>query len=173
MAATQATLLDGEVDVSTEVVGLTEFAPQAWLILSPELNLSTGAGSSSMYLLQCCLPHLVINVGIYSPAVLVTGTFASDAVTIGPMLRQKEPTILNGSEVRMGTIQFYAENAEMCYRAWPDATRLAFVTSRERLLQFCIDHLDKAPYLPSNGIVTIEPKSPESDDCNRGARFAL
>ena len=94
-------------------------------------------------------------------------------VTMGPMVRQKEPTILNGSEVRMGTIQFYAENAEMCYRAWPDATRLAFVTSRERLLQSCIDHLDKAPYLPSNGIVTIEPKSPESDDCNRGALFAL
>lgn len=115
-----------------------------------------------MHLLQCCLPHSVINQGIYSPAVLVTGTFASDAVTIGLMLRQREPTILNGSEVRMGTVQFYAENAEMSYRAWPDATWLAFVISRERLLQFCIDHLDEVPHLPSSGILTIEPDSEES-----------
>jgi AraC-like DNA-binding protein len=114
-----------------------------------------------MQLLHCCLPNSVINRGIYSPSVLVTGTFAPNAITIGTMLHQSEPTILNGSEVSMGTFQFYSEKAEMSYRAWPNGTWMTFVISRERLLSFCAEHLDGIPNLPNSGIVTIEPGSGE------------
>lgn len=165
MAATQAAILDNEAAISAEVVGLTDFAPQALAHVVAGAQFEhrrLPGGGPNMHLLQCCLPHSVINRGIYSPAVLVTGTFASDAVTLGLMLRQQEPTILNGDEVRMGTVQFYPENAEMCYRAWPDATWMTFVLSRERLLQFCLDHLDEAPDLPKSGIMTIEPESEQS-----------
>ena len=165
MAATQAAILDCQADISAEVVGLTDFAPQALahVVAGAEFeHRRLPGGGPSMHLLQCCLPHSVINRGIYSPAMLVTGTFASDAITFGLMLRQYEPTILNGDEVRMGTVQFYAENAEMCYRAWPNATWMAFVISRERLLQFCLDHLDETPDLPKSGIMTIEPESEQS-----------
>lgn len=159
--------LEWEPDISTEIVGLAEFDPDA---LS---HVVTGAefehrrlpgGGSSINLLQCCLPHSVINRGVYSPAVLVNGTFAPTAITVGTMLQQKESTILNGSNVRMGTIQFYSERSEMCYRAWPDATWLAFVISRERLIQFCIDHLEVIPDLPKTGIATLEPESQGSGD---------
>ena len=50
----------------------------------------------------------------------------------------------------------------MCYRAWPDATWMTFVISRERLLQFCLNHLDETPDLPKSGIMTIEPESEQS-----------
>jgi len=154
----------GEPEISTETVGLSNFDPGALA------HVVTGAefehrrlpgGDSKIKLLQCSLPHSVINRGIYSPSVLVNGTFASDAITLGTMLRQKEATIINGSEVRMGTMQFYAEGSEMCYRAWPNATWLAFVISRELLLEFVIDHIDEEPDLPRSGIISIEPQSKE------------
>lgn len=49
----------------------------------------------------------------------------------------------------------------MCYRAWPDAIWLAFVISRERLVEFCVEHLDEMPELPKSGVATIEPESQE------------
>jgi AraC-like DNA-binding protein len=167
MSGTERKTPELETNISSEVVGLSEFDPNA---LS---HVVTGAefehrrlpgGGSSINLLHCTLPNAVINRGIYSPAVLVNGTFAPTAITIGTMLRQKEPTILNGANVRMGTIQFYAEKSEMSYRAWPNATWLAFVISRERLTKFCTDHFDEMPELPKAGIATIEPKSQGSGD---------
>ncbi len=165
MPQPQGPPMDWEPRISTEFVGLTEFAPQALahVVSGAEFeHRRLPGGGSNIDLLQCCLPHSIINRGIYSPAVLVNGIFAPNAITIGTMLHQNEPTILNGSNVRMGTVQFYAEKSEMCYRAWPNATWLAFVIPRERLLEFCVDHLDQIPQLPSSGIVTLEPKVQES-----------
>lgn len=116
-------------------------------------------GGPELNLLQCALPHSVINRGDYSPAVLVTGTFARNDITIGLMLRQQHPTLLNGIDVRTGTLQFYAENCEMCYRAWPDGTWMTFVISRKRLFDFCLEHFDAVPQLPHGGIAHIEPRS--------------
>jgi AraC family transcriptional regulator, ethanolamine operon transcriptional activator len=167
MPEAQRIPLEWEPDISTETVGLSEFNPDALshVVSGAEFeHRRLPGGGSSVNLLQCCLPHSVINRGVYSPAVLVSGTFAPTAITIGTMLQQKEQTILNGSNVRMGTIQFYSERSEMCYRAWPDATWLAFVISRERLAQFCIDHLEETPDLPKTGIATIEPESQQSGD---------
>jgi AraC family ethanolamine operon transcriptional activator len=164
MPEPRSTREDSEPDISTSYFRLTDFDPHALA------HVVTGAefehrrlpgGGSSIDLMQCCLPHSVINRGIYSPAVLVKGTFAPNAITIGTMLRQHERTILNGSHVRMGTVQFYAEKSEMCYRAWPDAIWLAFVVQRDRLLEFCVDHVDEVPELPSTGIVTLEPSAKE------------
>jgi AraC family transcriptional regulator, ethanolamine operon transcriptional activator len=121
-------------------------------------------GGPHINLLQCVLPNSVICRGRYQPAVLVNGTFARDTVTIGIMLRQSQATLLNGIDVRMGTVQFYAENSEMCYRAWPDGTWLAFVVPRERLLQFCLDHFEVVPDLPAGGIIHIEPESKKIGD---------
>jgi methylphosphotriester-DNA--protein-cysteine methyltransferase len=64
----------------------------------------------------------------------------------------------------MGTVQFYAENAELCYRAWPDGTWLALVVSRERLLQFCLDHFDVVPELPPGGIIHIAPEPAQGEE---------
>jgi methylphosphotriester-DNA--protein-cysteine methyltransferase len=121
-------------------------------------------GGSYINLMQCALPNSVISRGRYQPAVMVNGTFARDRVTIGLMLRQSQPTLLNGVDVRTGTVQFYSENAEMCYRAWPDGTWLTFVISRERLLQFCLDHFGVVPDLPVSGVSNIEPESQTQGD---------
>jgi len=163
----QSGSFERQPDISTELVGLSDFDPDtlSHVVTGAEFeHIRLPGGESSINLLQCCLPHSVINRGVYSPAVLVKGTFAANAITIGTMLRQSESTILNGSNVRMGTIQFYAEKSEMCYRAWPDATWLAFVISRERLMQFCIDHLDAVPDLPKTGIATVAPAVQESGE---------
>jgi len=158
---------EGELEISTENIGLSNFDARALT------HVVTGAefehrrlpgGDSKINLLQCCLPHSVINRGIYSPSVLVNGTFASDSITVGTMISQREETIINGSAVKMGTVQFYAEKSEMCYRAWPNATWLAFVISRERLLEFVIDLVDSEPDLPSSNVVTIEPQFKETGD---------
>lgn len=113
-------------------------------------------GGSDLKLLQCSLPHAVVNRGIYAPAVLVNGTFARNAITIGTMVRQQQPTLINGHAVLPGSVQFYAENSELCYRAWPNATWLAVVIPRERLLQFCLDHFNHVPDLPDAGVVHLE-----------------
>jgi AraC-like DNA-binding protein len=151
-----------EPEISMETLGLAEFDPQALLHVVSGAELEhrrLPGGGSRMSVLQCRLPHSVISRGDYSPAVLVQGTFASHAITIGTMLRQNEPTLLNGSDVSSGTIQFYSEKSEMCYRAWPDATWLTFVISRERLFEFCASHLKEVPDLPTTGIITIKPES--------------
>jgi len=162
MAEEKVVRMGSEPDISVENIGLSHFDPDilAHVVAGAEFeHRRLPGGESKMDLLQCALPHSFINRGIYSPAMLVTGTFSSNAITIGTMLRQREPTILNGSNVRLGTFQLYAEGAEMCYRAWPNATWMAFVLPRERLLEFCIDNLDQAPILPGSGVSTIESKT--------------
>jgi AraC family ethanolamine operon transcriptional activator len=152
-------------DISAESVVLTEFDPAnlAHVVNGAEFeHRRLPGGQADIRLLHCALPHSMINRGIYSPAVLVNGTFAADTITFGMMLHQQEPTLLNGSSVRLGTLQFYAEKSEMCYRAWPNATWLAFVISRQRLLEFCAEHFDGTPTLPNSGISTIEPNSAKS-----------
>jgi AraC-like DNA-binding protein len=114
-----------------------------------------------MHLLQCTLPHAVINRGIYAPAMLVTGTFGREAITIGAMLHQQQPTLINRFNVQLGTLQFYPENSEMCYRAWPEGTWLAFAISRERMLESWSELFDAIPELPYRGIVDIKPSSKE------------
>lgn len=161
MPEMQGENLESEVHVSTEIVGLSEFDPVALshVVAGAEFeHTRLPGGASDVNVLQCLLPHSVINRGAYSPAVLVRGNFASHAVTFGTMLQQKEPTILNGADVRMGTIQLYCEKSEMSYRAWPNATWFAFVVPRERLSQFFIDHLGEIPKLPGDGVSTIEPE---------------
>ena len=146
MPETQERPQEQRLSASTEVVGLSDFNPSelAHVVSGAELeHRRLPGGRPGMNVLHCRLPHSVINRGIYSPAVLVTGTFASNAVTIGLMLRQNEATILNGAPVKMGTFQFYAERSEMCYRAWPDATWMTVVIGRERLLDFCVENLDE------------------------------
>ena len=160
MPETQDGILGSEVRVSTEIIGLSEFDPDALshVVAGAEFeHTRLPGGTSDISLLQCSLPHSVINRGVYSPSVLVKGNFASNSITLGTMLRQKEPTILNGKNVRMGTLQLYCERSEMSYRAWPNATWFAFVISRERLLNFCMDHFGETPKLPGDGVATIEP----------------
>jgi AraC family transcriptional regulator, ethanolamine operon transcriptional activator len=164
MTRTQATVDNWTPQISVKSVVLTEFdsANLAHVVAGAELeHQRLPGGGTKMNLLQCALPHSVINRGAYSPAVLVNGTFASHTITIGMMLRQETPTILNGSNVKMGTLQIYSENSEMCYRAWPNATWFALVVSRERLLEFCLEHFGCAPRLPNSGIVTVKP-NPEA-----------
>ena len=121
-------------------------------------------GGSRITLRQGRLANSVISQGIYEPAVLVNGMFAPNAVTVSAMLFQDEATILNGSKIRLGTIQFCTERAEVCYRAWPAASWFAFVIPREKLLRFCADHLEDVPDLPSAGIATIDPATKKSGD---------
>jgi AraC-like DNA-binding protein len=125
-------------------------------------------GGCRITLRQCRLPNSLVSQGSYEPAVLVNGMFAPNAVTVSAMLFQDEATILNGSKIRPGTIQFCSERAEVCYRAWPDTSWLAFVIPREKLLKFCADHLEKVPDLPSAGIAIIDPTTKKS-----GNRFLV
>jgi AraC-like DNA-binding protein len=151
-----------EAQVDLKVVGLAEFDPAVLehVVAGAQLeHRRLKGGGPDFNILQCVLPHSVINRGAYEPAVLVNGTFARNTITIGVMLSQQHPTLVNGVNVRTGTLQFYAENTEMCYRAWPDATWLAFVISREQLFEFCLEHFDKVPKFPQTGIAHIEPRS--------------
>jgi AraC-like DNA-binding protein len=156
-----------EPQILAEIVELTKFdsAALSAVVAGAEFeHRRMPGGGSHINLLQCALPNSVICRGRYQPAVLVNGTFARDTITIGLMLRQSQATLLNGTDVRMGTVQFYAENSEMCYRAWPDGTWLAFVIPRERLLQFCLDHFEVVPELPASGVIHIEPESQAQGD---------
>jgi hypothetical protein len=151
-----------EPRVDFEMFALGEFDPAALqhVVAGAEFDhRRLKGGGPDLNLLQCALPHSVINRGAYAPAVLVSGTFARNTITLGIMLRQRHPTLLNGIDVQTGTLQFYAEASEMCYRAWPDATWLAFVISREQLFEFCLEHFDEVPKLPHTGIAHIEPGS--------------
>jgi AraC family transcriptional regulator, ethanolamine operon transcriptional activator len=153
--------LEPTVRIAAEIVGLSEFDPGALahVVAGAEFeHTRLPGGTSNISLLQCSLPHSVINRGVYSPAVLIKGNFASNAITFGTMLQQNEATILNGTDVRMGTLQLYCERSEISYRAWPDATWFAFVIPRERLIRFCHDHLGEIPKLPMGGVATIEPE---------------
>jgi AraC family transcriptional regulator, ethanolamine operon transcriptional activator len=162
VARTQSSPGESSPDIFAESILLTEFDPAnlAHVVDGAVFeHRRLPGGRPDIRLLQCALPHSMINRGIYSPAVLVNGTFAPDTITFGMMLNQQQPTLLNGSSVRIGTLQFYAEKSEMCYRAWPNATWLAFVISRDRFLEFCTEQFDGTPALPNSGIATIEPKS--------------
>jgi methylphosphotriester-DNA--protein-cysteine methyltransferase len=153
--------------ILAEIVELTKFdsAALSSVVAGAEFeHRRMPGGGPHINLLHCALPNSVISRGRYQPAVLVNGTFASDRVTFGLMLRQTQRTLLNGVDVGMGTVQFYAENAEMCYRAWPDGTWLTFVVSREWLLQFCLDHFEVVPDLPASGVMHIEPESQAQGD---------
>jgi len=72
-------------------------------------------GGSKIDLLQCRLPNSVICHGAYEPAVLVNGTLPRNAVTVGTMLFQRKATIVNGSKVRSGTVQFCSEGSEIVH----------------------------------------------------------
>jgi hypothetical protein len=81
-------------------------------------------------------------------------------VTFGAMIQQNEPTILNRSSLRMGTLLFFPENTEMCYRAWPNAAWLTLGLSRERFVECLFEHLGYVPELSRKGFVTFEPRNP-------------
>ena len=147
--------------ISTETQRLAEFDPQALthVVKGAELeHRRLPGGKPEIRLLQTSLPRSILNRGTYSPAVLVNGTFASDAITFGAMLHQHEATILNGSRLRMGTLLFFPENTEMCYRAWPDAAWLTLVLPREKFLECSAEYLDQVPRLPQKGFVTFESR---------------
>jgi AraC family transcriptional regulator, ethanolamine operon transcriptional activator len=150
-----------EPDISMESHRLGDFDPGALAhaVNGAELeHRKLPGGSQEIKLLQCGLPQSILNRGAYSPAVLVSGNFAPNAITFGAMLYQNEATILNGSRVRMGTLLFFPENTELCYRAWPNATWMTLVITRERFQEFVAEHMDQVPELAHRGDVTFEPK---------------
>ena len=74
-----------------ESVELTRFDPAALsaVVAGAEFeHRRMPGGGPYISLLQCALPHSVICRGRYQPAVLVSGTFARDTITVGLMLRQ-------------------------------------------------------------------------------------
>jgi AraC family transcriptional regulator, ethanolamine operon transcriptional activator len=169
-----------DLEVSMKNYGLADFDSQALahVVNGAEFeHRRLSGGSPDIDLLQCSLPHSVINRGNYSPAVLVNGTFSRNAITIGMITRQKQPTILNNSKVKLGTIEFCSENSEMCYRAWPENSWMTLVIERERLLQFSENHFGGPLDLPAGGITTIQPKDPKSGeqllDCLRDLDHSL
>src|ERR1700753_734476 len=150
MAESQDAQALTEPDICIETPRLAEVEPQALthVVNGAELeHRRLPGGKSDIRLLQTSLPQSILNRGTYSPAVLVNGTFASDAITFGAMIQQNEATILNGSRLRTGTLLFFPENTEMCYRAWPNAAWLTLVLSLERLLEYLSEHLDYVPEL--------------------------
>jgi AraC family transcriptional regulator, ethanolamine operon transcriptional activator len=165
MAAIQEDRAHVEPDISTETQRLAEFDPQALahVVNGAELeHRRLPGGKPEIRLLQTSLPQSILNRGTYSPAVMVKGTFASDAITLGAMIQQNEATILNGSKVKLGTLLFFPENTEMCYRAWPNAAWLTLVLSRQLFEEYLAEHLDCAPELARKGMVTFQPKQPGS-----------
>jgi AraC family transcriptional regulator, ethanolamine operon transcriptional activator len=170
MAEAQDRRASSEPDISIETQKLADFDPQALahVVNGAELeHCRLPGGKPDIRLLQTCLPRSILNRGNYSPAVLVKGTFASDAITFGAMIQQNEPTILNGSRVKLGTLLFFPENTEMCYRAWPNAAWLTLVLSRESFHNYLVEHLGHVPELPRKGMLTIEPRQPGDQLLNR------
>jgi AraC family ethanolamine operon transcriptional activator len=170
MAESQDVQALTEPDICIETQRLAEFDPQALthVVNGAELeHRRLPGGKSDIRLLQTALPQSILNRGSYSPAVLVNGTFAADAITFGAMIQQSEATILNRSRLRMGTLLFFPENTEMCYRAWPNTAWITLVLSRERLVEYLSEHLDHVPKLSRQGFVTFEPKASGDQLLNR------
>jgi AraC family transcriptional regulator, ethanolamine operon transcriptional activator len=166
-----------EPDISTESHQLGDFDPGALahVVNGAELeHRRLPGGSQEIKLLQCGLPQSILNRGAYSPAVLVNGNFSPNAITFGAILDQKEPTIVNGSKVRMGTLLFFPENTELCYRAWPNATWMTLVITRERFAEFVAENVGDIPDLALKGDVTFAAKKDvELLDCLRDLNRSL
>lgn len=167
MRKTREALGHSEPDIFVETINFQDVPTSALahVVAGAELeHRRLPGGGFKIGLLQCHLPNSVVSQGIYEPAVLVSGMFSKDAVTLGTMLFQNETTIVNGSKIRAGTIQFFSEKSDLCYRAWPEASWFTLVIPRNKLLEFCAEYLEEIPELPCHGLTTIEPAARQSKD---------
>src|SRR6516164_1827004 len=123
MHIARKTLARGDPEIFVDTIDLLNVPASALahIVAGAELeHRRLPGGGSRITLRQCRLSNSVISQAIYEPAVLVNGMFAPNAITVSAMLFPHEATILNGSKIRLGTIQFCSEGAEVCYRTWPD-----------------------------------------------------
>lgn len=95
---------------------------------------------------------LSIDRGFYSFPVFVRGQFAHRNLCIGISRGREKPTWVNGLHVEKGSIQVYAEGAEMLYNAGAVTDWVALTVARETLQTEAQDHLGFELDLPATGM---------------------
>lgn len=116
-------------------------------------------GTSDVDLLHAVLPGSTLDRGDYAPAVLINGNFGRDAITLGTTLTARKDAFVNGRDMAVGDVTVYPEGSEICYRAWPNCTWMAFNVPRSRVEQFCEERFGRAGDLPDRILETFRPAS--------------
>ena len=105
--------------------------------------------------------RLSIDSGFYSFPVFVRGRFAKGKICIGISRGRQEATWINGFDLKAGSLQIYAEGAEMLYRAGPSTDWVGITISRDLLQETALLHLGAELCLPASGMrnYSIPPTS--------------
>jgi len=102
-----------------------------------------------------------IDSGFYNFPVFVRGRFAKGQLCLGISRGRQEPTWINGYHLDRGSLQVYAEGAEMLYRAGPSTDWVGITVSRELLQNSALKHFGSELTLPASGMrnCSIPPAS--------------
>ena len=95
---------------------------------------------------------LSIDSGFYSFPVFVQGQFAPRHLCVGISQGRSEATWVNGAILDRSSIQVYAEDAEMLYRAGPRTDWAGITITRELLQKEALNRLGHEIDLPSSGM---------------------
>src|SRR6056297_208073 len=101
---------------------------------------------------QWHLEKVAISSGHYSFPAFVKGRFPPGTLCIGVSRRSREPTWINGVHLDRSSLQVYAEETEMCYRAGPSTNWAAITISRDLLQEAAMQHLGIELSLPDRGM---------------------
>jgi AraC family ethanolamine operon transcriptional activator len=93
-----------------------------------------------------------VDSGYYDFPVFVRGRFAPGRLCIGMSWGRAVPTWVNGTHLPRASIQIYAEDAEMLYRAGPATDWAGITVTRERLQAKAIQQCGRELSLPSQGM---------------------
>jgi AraC family ethanolamine operon transcriptional activator len=95
--------------------------------------------------------------GTYATPVFVEGSFGSNAICLGTMLRGDRPVLINGQSTGPEELQIYAEGCELEYNAGSNSTWAACVVSREELQLAAATLMDRVLVLNAHGVKTLRP----------------
>jgi AraC-like DNA-binding protein len=110
------------------------------------------AGNCSAEVRQFHTGQFSVDSGFYSFPVFVRGRFAAGRLCIGMSWGREVPTWVNGVRLARASIQIYAEDAEMLYRAGPSTEWAGITVTRERLQAEAIARLGRELPLPGRGM---------------------
>lgn len=96
--------------------------------------------------------ELSIDSGFYSFPVFVRGRFAHGHLCIGISRGREKPTWVNGQYLDEGSLQVYAEGADLLYRAGASTDWAALTVTRETLQAAALNHLGFELELPAVGM---------------------
>lgn len=101
-----------------------------------------------------------VNTGYYSFPTRVMGMFPPRRVSVGYMRRLSDPSWMNGFEIEIGQVQFYAEGTEANFRSAENGEWVVIEMEREALQIAAAVHLGYHLALPRSGCLNLSVPRP-------------